>query len=132
LTFILPCKIEIASKKYSLNLNWYRNAHFQTLAKVKRAFAPIGLPAKINRFESCTIVYTLNIPDKRRTDAMNWISVIDKFFLDWMVSVAILPDDNASVYTAGAWCVTHDKNQPLQVVAEITGNAPEPRGISRT
>jgi hypothetical protein len=125
ITFILPCKIQIGGKSYSLNLNWFRNAHYQTLAKVKREFAPIGLPDRLPRLYGCTIAYTLNLPDKRRTDATNWIAVVDKFFLDWLVSMACLPDDNALVYTAGSWSVTHDKNQPMQIVAEITPNEAE-------
>ena len=96
-TFILPCYMEL-SKKISLNLNWYRNAHYQKLNATKSAYCPI----KIDMFKADKIHvnYTLVWNNNRRTDFMNWIAVADKYFLDWLVSMGCIPDDDLRHYDA--------------------------------
>lgn len=46
------------------------------------------------------VSYTLVWNNNRRTDFMNWIAVADKYFLDWLVSMGCIPDDDLKRYDA--------------------------------
>lgn len=84
------------SKKFYCNLNTYRNAHFQTLNKVKIRFKDAmedqikGLPV----LERITITYTLFPKTKRLCDVSNVCAIVDKFFCDALVEHGKLADDN--------------------------------------
>lgn len=120
MTFILPCRVQIGRKEIPLNINWYRNAHYRVLADAKRSFAPVSIPARLEKLSRCRIDYTINLPTGRRTDAANWISVIDKFFADWLVAACVIADDDHTHYCGSSWSITHDKSQPMQVIAEVS------------
>lgn len=87
-----------APKKWYLNLNNYRNTHFQVLNKtkveygkiVKDTLSKMGI-AHLNR---CAIFYELYLPTQRRTDVSNVCSIVDKYFSDVLVDLEILPDDD--------------------------------------
>ena len=84
--FVLPCYIKMGVKKVKnipLNMNWYRNAHYQTLNKVKKNFEPIS--GECFKAEKISISYTLYLSNRRRTDVSNWVAIVDKFFLDFLV-----------------------------------------------
>lgn len=101
--FKLPCHVTIGSQKpktIALNMNWYRNAHFQILNKVKQSYQPIS--GKRFRAEKISIIYTLHLPNHRRTDLMNWIAVTDKFFLDYLVENGCIADDCVRFYPMAA------------------------------
>jgi hypothetical protein len=89
--FELPCYVYLGDKKISLNLNWYRNAHFQLLNKTKQNYFPL----KFEKFhaEKISIEYLLIWNSNRRTDLMNWISIADKYFMDWLVGLGYISDD---------------------------------------
>lgn len=91
--FILPCYIHIGSKKISLNLNWYRNAHYMILAKAKETFYPIKWESF--KAKKISVKYTLVLSDNKRTDVMNWITIVDKFFMDWLVNNGYMKDDSS-------------------------------------
>lgn len=102
---ILPTFVELPrkktkDKKWSINLNNYRNTHFRTLNDVKIKFAediknqlnqipPIKPPVKA--------VYTVFVPSKRRMDLSNIIPVVRKFAEDAIVTAGILPDDDYTI-----------------------------------
>ena len=89
--FDLPIYIHFGSKKISLNLNWYRNAHFMILNRTKQEYFPMIIePFRADRIH---IHYCLIWNSKRRTDLMNWITVADKYFVDWLVGMGYIPDD---------------------------------------
>ena len=90
-TFTLPLYIYIGSKKISLNLNWYRNAHYLILNKTKQSYFPLTF----EKFSAKRIhvSYTMIWNNNRRTDLMNWIAIADKYFLDWLVSMNYIDDD---------------------------------------
>lgn len=93
----LPQKIPISKRSYfSLNLNVYRNAHYQTLNKAKAAFKELvrNEVAKLPFFEHARIRYVLYLPSARRCDISNIGSVTDKFFSDALVELGHLKDDN--------------------------------------
>ena len=108
-SFILPCYQYIGRKRISLNLNWYRNAHYRQLAQIKKAWQPVKDELFIA--SHIDIKYTFYKGDNRRTDAMNWIAVADKFFLDWLVNHGCIPDDDTKVYTGGMWELAQGKGE---------------------
>lgn len=117
--FVLPCYMMIGNKRISLNLNWYRNAHFQLLNKVKQAFWPLeSVQFRADRIE---ITYTLVWNNRRRTDRMNWIAVADKFFLDWLVERGYMVDDDLTRYssTTARQIIDPDAAES-HIVAEVT------------
>ena len=94
--FALPCYLYLGNKKLSLNLNWYRNAHYQTLNKTKRLYEPIS--GDVFNAGKIRVNYTLVWNNNRRTDFMNWIAIADKYFLDWLVGMGCIPDDDLKHY----------------------------------
>lgn len=94
----LPLYVWVSgNKKFILNLNNYRNAHFQVLNKAKKLYVDEVMVATKGKRPSfnggCHIVYTLYQPTNRRVDISNPLSVIDKFACDALVHLGILPDD---------------------------------------
>lgn len=93
------------TKKFYVNLNEYRNAHYQVLSKVKKVFqnhilymAPVertgnksDLPVKIT--------FTLYAGDKKSRDLANVCSIVDKFACDALVKGGVLEDDNCDNIT---------------------------------
>ena len=92
----LPIGIKIGRKNYALNLNIYRNAHYQTLNKMKIEFSKVIEPElmKLPSFKSVDLTYTLYPKTKRLCDIANVCSIVDKFFCDALVNIGKLPDDN--------------------------------------
>ena len=92
----LPIDIKIGRKNCALNLNFYRNAHYQTLNKMKVEFSKVIEPEldKLPSFKSVDLTYTLYPKTKRLCDISNVCSIVDKFFCDALVNKGKLPDDN--------------------------------------
>jgi hypothetical protein len=92
----LPRKTK-ADKKISLNLNFYRNLqHFdnnqakkQYVQAVKKAIYGRSIPKPPLYF-----IYCLYVPSKRKIDSGNVYSIVEKFFLDALVILKLIPDDN--------------------------------------
>jgi len=97
----LPVSVWISSKKeFRLNLNEYRNAHYQTLNKAKIAFKEQMLAYRSLRipFEPPYLFrYTLYWKDNRRLDVNNVLTVVDKFAADGLVEFGLLTDDHKKV-----------------------------------
>lgn len=93
-----PLFIEIGVKKIRrvyLNLNTYRNLHYQTNNQVKRAYAAlIGRQIPKVSFDNIKITYTLYVGTLREVDISNVCSIVDKFFCDAMVTRGVIVDDN--------------------------------------
>lgn len=95
---ILPRKRK-ANKKYMLNLNVYRNTHFQILNQAKQIFTDNFQREYIAYKYPCftepiRLSYRLYTGSNRLCDITNIISVIDKFTQDALVSTGVIPDDN--------------------------------------
>lgn len=94
----LPTSITYGSKKvrkYYLNLNGYRNWHYQISNKLKILFKE---QVKGN-LDFCfshkvEITYHYYAPDRRKRDLMNVIAVVDKFFQDALVEEGCIPTDD--------------------------------------
>lgn len=119
----LPLRVRRSKNKwFSLNLNQYRNAHYQVLNKTKIEFTKNikeqleGLPT----FEKCTFKYTLYPPNKRLCDVANICSVVDKYFSDAFVEAGKMEDDNYLFLPSVTYEIGEiDKDNP-RVEVEIT------------
>lgn len=109
-------------KKYYLNLNQYRNWHYQVNNAIKQKYCERmkdqleGLKLKT----PISLKFTLWRKDKRVGDRANVLSVIEKFFCDALVEYGCLADDNdefisGQVYETGGI----DRDNP-RVTIEIT------------
>ena len=84
------------NKKFILNLNNYRNAHYRTLASAKKIYAD-NLVDRISHpkyEEPVVLIYTYYAKSKRRLDVSNPCSIIDKFTCDALVKAKIIEDDS--------------------------------------
>lgn len=96
-TVRLPLSVPVSSRKqFHLNLNHYRNAHFQVLTKAKKAFDQEvkHLIRGIPRLRNCTLEYVLYTGSRQLCDTNNICTVADKFFADTLVKHGVLEDDN--------------------------------------
>lgn len=96
--FSIPLYVYVSKrKKFNLNLNDYRNTHYQELSKAKnsvetlvllrlRGSPDISTPAKLT--------VTLWKEGKRRRDLSNVCSIADKFVCDAMVKSGVIKDDS--------------------------------------
>ncbi len=114
---ILPLEVYYSkNKKFILNLNNYRNAHYRILSNSKKIYTDNLMPElkELSRFtEPVTLTYTYYAKTKRRIDISNPCSIIDKFTCDALVKAGILKDDsfkqvNKVVYKFGGL----DKENP--------------------
>ena len=94
----LPLEVYYSKKKkFILNLNNYRNAHYRVLSISKRLYSENLVPRlkDFDRFtEPVSLTYTYYARSKRRLDISNPCSIIDKFACDALVKAEILEDDS--------------------------------------
>jgi Holliday junction resolvase RusA-like endonuclease len=94
----LPLEVYYSKKKkFILNLNNYRNAHYRVLSISKRLYSENLVPRLkgFDRFtEPVSLTYTYYARSKRRLDISNPCSIIDKFACDALVKAEILEDDS--------------------------------------
>jgi hypothetical protein len=100
--FPIPWIVEFGNKKFTLNLNQYRNAHYFVLNEAKKTFCNVMGPACIPDQRKIKVKYIIHRKGKKRLDTMNIVSVVDKFFLDYLVGCGSIPDDTCDfvVYDA--------------------------------
>ena len=85
------------NKKFILNLNNYRNAHYRILSNAKKIYAD-NLVERISHpkyEEPVVLTYTYYAKSKRRLDVSNPCSIIDKFTCDALVKAGVLEDDSS-------------------------------------
>lgn len=84
-----------------MNLNAFRNWHYQTSNNLKKRFKALVqvelierhlLDYKITQYP-VSVTYTLYFRDKSNVDLANVCTVVDKFTLDALVEFGILEDD---------------------------------------
>ena len=95
--FNLPLYVDIPrktkkDKRVYLNMNTYRNLHHIVNNQAKKIFEPIG-DYNVFQAEKVRIEYSVQKNQNRLYDLMNVVSVVDKFFLDWLVNNGFLPND---------------------------------------
>ena len=93
----LPLEVYYSkNKKFILNLNNYRNAHYRILSSAKKIYAE-NLVDRISHpkyEEPVVLTYTYYAKSKRRLDVSNPCSIIDKFTCDALVKAEVLEDDS--------------------------------------
>ena len=93
----LPLHVFVKNKKFALNLNIYRNAHYRLSNDAKINYKEIVvnlLRGNTKKFNKIEVTYTLYPKTKRRTDLGNILSIVQKFFEDAIVSIGIIEDDD--------------------------------------
>lgn len=92
----LPTQVWISkNKKFILNLNNYRNTHFQVLNKAKKEFKELLIELRNLRIDGpFSLRYTLYRGTKRKCDISNILSVVDKFFCDALQEYGCIEDDD--------------------------------------
>lgn len=119
--YILPISVTLprktkADKKVMLNMNNYRNMHHQISNQAKHEFEPIsGQGFSANRIR---ISYRVEKTTKRKYDTMNIVSIVDKFFLDWLVNNGRLIDDTCDNVEYGSIDGVNDCEES-RVIARI-------------
>ncbi len=94
----LPLEVYYSkNKKFILNLNNYRNAHYRILSNAKKIYAE-NLVDRISHpkyEEPVVLTYTYYAKSRRRLDVSNPCSIIDKFTCDALVKAEVLEDDSS-------------------------------------
>ena len=116
---ISPLSVTLPRKKSSgrrvyLNLNWYRNVHFQinNQAKVQYKAAMMPQLAKLARL-TCPVKIKYRYFLRQKCDVGNIHAVIEKYFLDVLVAMGKLPDDNIQYVIGGEYtCAGIDRKNP--------------------
>lgn len=109
------------TKKLYLNLNNYRNWHYQTSNNIKKAYQALVYPKLPKaKYQLIEIKFTMYRGDKRKVDRANVLSIHEKFFCDALTKHGFIPDDadkfiKASHYYSGGV----DRQNP-RVEIEIT------------
>lgn len=100
-----PLYVYVGKKKFMLNMNDYRNAHYQVLNKAKVEYKRL-LRDEILQLPKMNVIninYDVTLGDNRRHDGMNIVSVTSKFFLDALVEYGVLEDDNTKHVIHEEW-----------------------------
>ena len=97
-TFVVDDFVMVGNKKFTLNLNDYRNTHYQVLNKAKIIFKNqllVNYPELYRiKAERVEVRYFIERCDNRIFDTKNIESIVDKFFMDALVESGCIPDDN--------------------------------------
>lgn len=109
ITLSLPLSVSIPRKKgnnkvFIANLNGFRNAHHFTLNKakhlyhdeVKKAYL-YALNGPLLIVPPLACIFTVYPSTGRKFDISNVCSIIDKFSLDALVDLKVIPDDNYKI-----------------------------------
>ena len=100
------------SKRFLVGMNWYRNAHYLLSNKVKDHYHDLVKEAIQDiKFEKVSLEYTVYV-SRKNTDGHNIRSVIEKFFLDGLVSAGALPDDSIDYVVGDSSKYLLDKDNP--------------------
>lgn len=98
----VPLEIEVSrNKKFIMNMNKYRNAHWDLMSKAKANFNKMIEDFNLNDgtdgfpFQN-PVKFTYKYYPKtgKSYDRMNVLSVVDKFTCDSLIKVGILIDDD--------------------------------------
>ena len=90
-------KAKKSTKKFNLNINEYRNAHFRILSQAKKNIEAVVAIETFRQKKIKTpvkLTLTLFKDTKRKRDLSNVCSIADKFICDALVNSKIIDDDS--------------------------------------
>lgn len=112
-----------AGRKINLNLNWYRNVHFQINNQAKLEYKTMMMP-QLSRIARLTwpvkIRYRYYV--RQKCDVGNIHAVVEKFFLDVLVAMGKLPDDNIHYVVGASYVVAGVDRKNPRAEIEILEN----------
>jgi hypothetical protein len=127
-TLISPIYITInrqrsASKRITLGLNWFRNAHYHTVNAAKVEYLRL-MRSQIQEIPCVAWPIKLRCRYylRRRCDVGNIHSVIEKFFLDCLVTLGRLPDDDVHHVLGASYCFAGFDTKNPRAEIEIMEN----------
>lgn len=94
--FNSPLFIGVGKRKFILNLNQYRNAHYRitNTAKIKyKEFMMEQILSSKDKIDKALFIYKVYMKDHRRSDVGNVVSIHQKFFEDAVVELGLIKDD---------------------------------------
>lgn len=122
---ISPLSVPLSkNKKFILNLNNYRNSHYQVLNKAKAAYkaAVADQVEQFRQMNRVSIHYTLYPKTRRLTDIGNVTAIHKKFLEDALVEMGKIEDDNY-LYVVGSsesfGCVDKDNPRVEVTITEV-------------
>ena len=84
-------------KKGAINVNWYRNAHYQTSNSAKIKFKKM-IQVQLDQFDKIEtpikIKYTYYKKANNSPDLDNFVGTVKKFFQDALVESGLIEEDN--------------------------------------
>lgn len=94
--YITLPRVTKKDREVALNLNVYRNLHYQINNQVKATYNEIiGSQLYGVQFEGAIALdFVLYKPSKRKIDRSNILCVVEKFFCDALTHWECIPDDN--------------------------------------
>lgn len=111
---IVPRKTK-KDRKYSMNLNAYRNWNFIVSNMLKNTFSETleCVLSDLKIKDELFITYKLYKASNRRSDKNNVICIVDKFLCDSLVKWGCIEDDNDDFILSTYSCKTElDKENP--------------------
>lgn len=96
-TVYSPIEVQQSKNKYiRLNLNKFRNLHYQTNNKLKKNYTEHMRDQIINLkpAKEISLVFMLYKGSKRKIDRSNILCIVEKFFCDALVKYGFIEDDN--------------------------------------
>lgn len=124
----LPLYIEYGVKKkrrFSLNINRYRNTNHFVLNNIKHLFEDLVSPQLDNCPKGqtkCSLEYVLFTGNRKKIDTNNVCCIVDKFFQDVLVNKGILKDDSYEYVTKTTFSFGGIDVQNPRVTVTITFN----------
>jgi hypothetical protein len=107
LKLVMPLRIRVSKsangKLYPINMNWYRVAHYNNQNAVKIKYKEL-IKEQIGHdwdlaFEKPYVEFHFYANDNRRQDLRNWTNIAEKFGMDALTELWVIPDDNTSYIT---------------------------------
>ena len=97
-TINVPYFIKIGKKRYSCNLNQYKNAHYRLTNSMKKEFKELITDDIIDilpeNMQKIKIHFKIFYENKRLWDIDNILSIVSKFSCDALTELGRIPDDN--------------------------------------
>ena len=114
--YILPIYWNQSKKKTVLvGMNAYRNWHYLVSAKFKREFGEL-VDTQVLEHVPLTKPYTLHMKvyyKNPNCDGSNVVALIEKVFLDALISAGVLPNDTVQWHLGTTWEIAgQDKINP--------------------